>query len=126
MAEFDFGTWLSQNSPSPVASSAPLRAQVQQARILDKYEDIQFLRDGEDVPLQRVRIEWTEGISDADSDLGVATVRRGYIMGFKDHPTLPDLDVREWDTFRLYKQEYTVKSVNYHLIGQIQAVFEAV
>lgn len=124
---FDFGGWL-QGGLSIIAGQGPLRAQIQMARILDKPypEPIVFLRNGVSLPGQTVRIEWTEALTDMESENGITVARRGYIMGFKDHPVYADLDVQDWDTFRIYNREYTVQSVNYHLIGQIQAQFEAV
>jgi hypothetical protein len=121
----DFGSWLAGGA-SVIAAQAPLRAQIQAERILDKPESVSFFRNGVSIAAQTVRIEWTESLTEANSDLGTVTLRRGYIMGFKGHPTLPDLDVEKWDTFRLYDNEYTVTSVNYHLIGQKQASFESV
>lgn len=125
MSGINFGQWLAGGA-SIVAAQAPLRAQVQAARILDKPESVQFTRNGVKLAAQTIRIEWTDSLTEVNSDLGSATLRRGYIMGFKSHPTLADLNVQEWDTFSIYDNQYTVTSVNKHLIGQIQASFEAV
>lgn len=123
---FDFGGWLSQNIIGLAQSQASIRAQIQHSRILDKPETVAFTRNGAKIAAQVVRLEWTDSLTEVDSDLGSATLRRGYVMGFKSHPTLPDLNVQEWDTFSIYDNQYTVTSVNKHLIGQIQAAFEAV
>lgn len=120
----DIGAYLSGGF-SLVQAQKGLRAQIQALRIEDKPENISFTRYEVDLPEQRVRVEWSDSLSDANSDAGTATLRRGYIFGYKDHPTLPDLDIQEWDTFVLYDNQYTVTSVNHHLIGQIQAAFEA-
>jgi hypothetical protein len=95
-------------------------------RILDKPVSLEFLRNGTYLAPQQVRLEWDNTALNADSDLGSATMRRGYLFGVKDHPTLPDLDIAEWDTFVIEADEYTVVSINHHLIGQVQALFEAV
>jgi hypothetical protein len=124
----DFNSWLAGGS-SIVQAQKPLRAAVQAARIADKPVSITIRRGGVDLPPQTVRIEWTDAVSSVDSDLGEAAVRRGYIIHHKDHATLPDLDIQEWDVFVLKdldKNEYTVKSINHHLVGQIQAFFESV
>lgn len=121
----DIGNILS--SSTLVSGSAPLRAQVQWARIQDKPTVVQFTRNGVELDDQTVRIEFHDTTpSDSVGVSGVSFARRGTLFGIQDHPTLADLDIDEWDTFRLEEKEYTVTSVNRHIHGQVQAEFEAV
>lgn len=122
----DFGAWLARSTVLGPASQVSRRAEIEWARIQDKPESIALLRYGTRMAAQTVRIEWDDTSLNANSELGSATMRRGYIFGVKDHPTEPDLDIDEWDTFVLETHEYTIVSVNKLLIGQIQALFEAV
>lgn len=124
MSDFDFGGWL--GGGSVVAASIPLRAQIQAARIADKPTTVQFKRNGVFLPEQTIRIEWTETVTEMESELGITALRRGHIIHYKDHPTLPDLDIDKWDTFVLDDKEYTVTSVNRELTGQLQATVEVV
>ena len=127
MSDLNFGAWLGVGSQviGPSTQHA-LRAEIEWSRIQDKPVSVAFLRYGTRLAAQTVRIEWDDTATNANSELGSATMRRGYIFGLKSHPTLPDLDVDEWDTFVLETHEYTVVSVNNLLIGQKQALFEAV
>ena len=104
-----------------------LRAQVQWARIQDKSTDIILRRNGVDLPIQTVRLEQDDTYpQDAMDDSGKSWVRRFVMFGVRGHPDIDDLDVDAWDTFVMEDQEFTVVSVNRSLIGQIQAVVEAV
>lgn len=104
-----------------------LRAQVQGARIQDKPTDVEFIREGVALPVQTVRIEFHDTTpSDSVGVSGVSFARKGTLFGVRGHPEIGDLDIDEWDTFVMDEKEYTITSVNRHLIGQIQAEFEAI
>jgi hypothetical protein len=111
---------------SVVLAQAPFRAQVEWARIQDKPTSIQLDRRGVTQAAQTVRIELDNTISNATSDAGDSTSRRATIFGIKDHPTLPDTDIRLWDVFILDSVEYTVTQVNRQMHGAIQAYAEGV
>lgn len=121
----DYGS-LIQSGTSLVRSSAPLRAQVQWARILDKPTEIVLIRQEVAQPAQTVRIELENTITMETGSGGTAASRQATLFGIQDHPTLPDTDVQEWDVFVLDNQEYTVTSVNRQTHGQIQAYCEGV
>lgn len=120
----DFGTYL--NQPSLIQAQIPMRATLAWARILDNPTDVSFTREGVNLEPQPVRIEFDDPVSDVSSEAGQGTRRRGYIFGLFAHPQLPDLDVRNWDTFRMDDMEFTVNFVNRQLQWEIQASFEAV
>lgn len=104
-----------------------LRALIQEARIQDKQMDIELIRNGVALEPQPVRIELYDTYpSDSSSAAGTFFIRRGVIFGVRGHPELDDLDIDEFDTFVFEEKEYQVMNVNRHLIGQIQAEFEAV
>lgn len=124
----DFGGLLATAPRGIVQSQYALRAQIQWARILDKPTDIQIKRNSVFLPtIQTVRIEqddtFPQGVAD---DSGMGSARRLIVFGVRGHPDIDDLDIDTWDRFTLEEQEYTVLSVNRHLIGQVQAVVEAV
>lgn len=122
----DLGELLSVQS-SVVQAQKALRSWVQIARLNDKPMNIAFYRDGVYLTVQAVRIEFEDLHStEAASDSGSGFARRGVLFGVKDNPTESDLDVKEWDTFVLDTEEYTIVQVNRTLIGQIQCQFEAV
>jgi hypothetical protein len=111
---------------SIVQAQRNMRAWVQLSRLGDKWETVEFKRDGAHLASQTVRIEFDNTFpTEADSDSGVGFSHRGILFGIKDHPTLADLDVDVWDTFVLYDQEFTIMSVNKTLFGQIQCWFES-
>lgn len=121
----DFGSWLGQAN-SLVASQWQLRAQVQWARIQDKETDISLFRNGVELSPQTVRIELYNTITDANDESGVASIRDAIVFGIRGHPTLDDTDIKVWDTFVYEDVEYTVRSVNLRVIGQVQAFCESV
>jgi hypothetical protein len=120
----DFGAYLT-NGLRP-SDQYQIRAQIQQSRIEDKAILVSFLRDGIYLPEQQVRIEYDNSVTKADSELGSVGMRKVILFGVKGHPTVDDLDVRVWDTFRMDEVEYTVVQVNRTLIGQIQVHCEGV
>lgn len=120
----DFNAWVAQ--PSIVQSQWQQRAMVQWARILDKPFDIELLRENVKLPVQTIRIEYDDTFSELNSELGSAGFRRVILFGVRGHPEIDDFDVLAWDTFRMDEQEFTVRTVNRTLIGQIQAHCEAV
>lgn len=119
-----FGDWLTQSSP--VAASSSIRAQIQASRTADKLTSVVFLRDGLEIAAQSVRVEYNNTFTETSSELGVAAERRVTLFAPKGHPTIADLNVRVWDTFRIDEVEYSVMQVNRTLIGQVQVQCEAV
>lgn len=122
----NFGAWISQPNASVVSTQWGLRAQVQWARILDKPTDVEFIRNGVKLEPQTVRIEYDDTIANVKSEAGNSTLRKVMVFGVRGHPEIDDLDVNLWDTFVMNDAEYTVVSVNEHLIGQVQAYCEMV
>lgn len=122
----DFGKALGHASSLFSPTQFSLFAQIQEARINDKPVDIEFMRAEMRLPTQTVRIEFHDTTpSGGDSESGIDWLKRGIIYGVRGHPEIDDLDVREWDTFTMDKQEYTVVHVNKQVEGQVQAEFEA-
>ena len=121
----DFGKWLA-GSGSVVKSQIPLRASIQQLRILDKEIDIVFLRRGDKLPPQTVRLELEDNARSMTDDSGEGFAVQATVFGIHGHPTLPDTDIKVWDTFRMDGMEYTVRVVNRQMHGQIQAYCEGV
>lgn len=110
-----------------VQAQKALRAWIQFARLGDKWADVALNRGGSYLPTQTVRIEFNSGLSlGAESAAGSGFAQRGVLFGLKDHPTLPDLDAKEYDTFVLEDEEYTITHVNRTLFGQMQCQFEVV
>jgi hypothetical protein len=125
----DFGGLLATASRSIVQSQTALRAQIQWSRILDKPTEIKINRNGQFLAIgsQTVRIEQDDTFAQSqDGDAGIGYSRRLIVFGVRGHPTIDDLDIDEWDRFTMEEQEYTVLSVNRHLIGQVQAQVEAI
>lgn len=121
----DFGKYMSKR-PSWVASQFALRAQIQQARVLDKETDIELQRSGTWLPIQTVRVEFDSTYNEVDGASGSGSSRKVTLFGVRGHPEIDDFDVRPWDTFTMDDMEFTIISVNKQIIGQIQAHAEAV
>lgn len=121
----NFGEWLAGGS-GIVQGQWPLRAQIKWARILNMPTAVQFLREGIRLDEQIVSIEFENAFSNADSEVGSATLRKGTLHGLRGHPEINDLDVERWDTFVLDNIEFTIAAVNKQMIGEVQADFEAV
>lgn len=121
----DFIQWLSGGG-SIVQSQWQLRAQIQASRINDKPVDVSLIRNGVKLDPQTIRIEFDNNAGEANSEFGSAAMRRVILFGVKGHPELDDFNVAVWDTFTMDEQEFTVRTVNKTLIGQIQAHAEAV
>jgi hypothetical protein len=109
-----------------VKSQIPLRAAIQQSRILDKEIDITILRFGNTLEPQTVRLELEENARSMSDDSGEAFSIQATVFGIHGHPTLPDTDIKVWDTFRHDGMEFTVRVVNRQTHGQIQAYCEGV
>lgn len=122
----DFGSWLSSGASQFVPTQVALRAQVEWSRIQDKATDIQINRNGTLLDPQTVRIEYDDTFANAVSDLGNSTLRKVMVFGIHGHPEIDDTDIKVWDTFIMDDLEYTVVSVNRHVLGQVQAYCEAV
>jgi hypothetical protein len=125
MQPIDFGGWM-RGGASIVKAQAPLRAEIERMRILDKDTDIELLREGIRLDSQTVRIEWDDISADATDASGDSTRRVAIIFGIQGHPSLPDTDIKTWDTFVFEDVEYTVVSVNKRMHGVIQAECEVV
>lgn len=121
----DFAKWM-QGSGSIVKSQIPFRAQIQALRILDKEVDIAFLRHGTRLAPQTVRVELEDNSPSSGDEMSQAFVVQATVFGIHGHPTLPDTDIKVWDTFTLDGMEFTVKVVNRQMHGQVQAYCEAV
>lgn len=123
---FDFNGYLSQTS-SLVQRQRSIRATVQASRIADKpVLSVSFLRRGENIDPQDVRIEYDDFTRDAEDESGDAELVKGTLFGVQGHDTIEDLDVEPMDTFIHDDKEFTITFVNRNTIGQIQAFFEAV
>lgn len=122
----DLGKMMSEQT-SLVQAQKATRAWVQLSRLGDKWETVELQRGSTYLDPQDVRIEFGTTMSiGVSSSAGSGFAQKGILFGLKDHPTLPDLDAREWDTFVLHDEEYTITHVNRTLIGQIQCHFEVV
>ncbi len=119
----DIGAMLA--GTSIVLAQAPFRAQVEWARIQDKPTTIRIRRGTTVLADQVVRLEMGITMTPSEGASGISTMGEGILFGIQDHPTLPDTDIDEWDTFVLGEKEYTITHVNRHLHGQIQAEFGA-
>jgi hypothetical protein len=123
----DIGKLISGAGGRIIPAQAPLRAQIEWARILDKPTVVELERGSETLPPQTVRLEFDNGNpGDATSVSGSSAIRRLTIFGIENHPTLPDTDIDAWDTFVLEDQEYTVVTVNHQTHGSVQAYCEAI
>lgn len=112
---------------SYVQTQKALRAWIQVARLGDKWETISFRRGATYLDPQTVRLEFHGNLSaEASSAAGTGFAQKGVLFGLKNHPTLPDLDAKEFDTFVLGTEEYTITHVNRTLLGQMQCQFEVV
>lgn len=122
----DLGKMMGEQT-SLVQAQKATRAWVQLSRLGDKWETVELQRGSTYLDPQDVRIEFGTTMSiGVSSSAGSGFAQKGILFGLKDHPTLPDLDAREWDTFVLHDEEYTITHVNRTLIGQIQCHFEVV
>lgn len=115
-----FESWLSQGG-GIARTQTGLRASVQRSRILDKESEISLLRNGTYLPPQSVRIEMDDSDSTSMGEISGGFTRGAVVFGIHGHPELDDTDIEEWDTFIFDNMEFTVNSVNRHLIGQVQA-----
>lgn len=125
MMSLDFSKWLAGGS-SLVKAQIPIRAAIQASRILDKDTSIVLARGLTRLPAQIVRLEYQDWATGDTSDMGVTDMRKLTVFGIKDHPTLPDTNIQDGDTFILESKEFTVINVNRQLHGQVQAHAEAV
>lgn len=122
----DIGAWLRGNGDSFVRAQAPVRAQIQWARIMDNPLEIRFMRGSTLLPAQTVRLEWSNGVTDNADMSGDTSQRQVIVYGIQGHPELDDTDVKIWDTFVYEKIEYTVTSVNRRSHGSIKAYCDGV
>lgn len=114
------------NKNSVVASSIALRAQVTWMRIQDKAVEISLKRRGVWLDPQILRIELDNFVTSNEDESGYGYARKGILFGIHGHPELDDSDIQTMDSFVMDNCEYTVMSVNRHLVGEIQATFEMV
>ena len=121
----DFSAWLSGGGAF-VKTQVPLRATIQQSRILDKEVDLILVRRGIKLSPQTVRVELEDTTRLMDDDSGQGFAIQATVFGIHGHPTLDDTDIQVWDTFTLDKMEFTVRVVNRQMHGQVQAYCEAV
>lgn len=122
----DLNAWLGTSGLINSTTRAEARAALAWKRINDKPTSVVFTTGaGAVLSAQIVRLEYDDGVSEAQSVTGPTPVRRLVIFGIKDHATEPDTVVDEG--YRLWADgdEYTCIDVIYS-IGEVQAIFEAV
>lgn len=110
------------NSPMGQISER-IRAERAWVRINRKPTEVSFIRNGEALDPQTVRIEFSSGGSNS-TDAGVTTVgvQSVVIFGVKGHPRIPDTNVQRNDRLVLNDEEYTIEAVNANQPGEKQAV----
>lgn len=96
-------------------------------KIQDKPAVITILRRGQPLAPQTVRLEnsnygnlverTTSGFEVGDQDM--------HVLGLKDHPSLPDLDIRRGDIFIYDGKTWKVANIITTNLGWIQAYVEA-
>lgn len=100
-----------------MANKSQRRAHGTVRRIMDKWADVQFLRNGVWLDAQTVRIEPRSGVQFA-ADLGtgnaVTFIERCTVFGVRDHAVLPDLDAKIGDHFGYKDNIYIVIEVTDH------------
>jgi hypothetical protein len=120
-----FQQWIAAIPTKLTAGQAQNRAVLAYRRILQKPSSIAFkTSSGTTLDPQIVRIESDNRANPVQGVSGVAPKRQVIIFGIRNHPSIPDTDIKEGYTFNLEKDRYTVRDVIYTL-GEVQAVTEA-
>jgi hypothetical protein len=84
-------------------------------------------RNGVMQAAQTVRMEYDKQARDAVSAAGQGSVRALMLFGVRDHPTVPDTDIKKGDRFVYKEREYTLLDPIYPLPGgEVQCRAEAV
>jgi hypothetical protein len=109
---------------NPDLDRSAIRAILAWGRISAKPYQITFKTPSGRIAAQTVRLESDSRISIAESAAGLAPVRKVTIFGIKDHPDLPDTDIKEGYTFFYQEDTYFVRDV-IHTLGEVQGISEA-
>lgn len=117
-----FDNWI--GSSNLAITSAESRAALEWRRIQDRPTQIEITRQGEQLPLQTVRVEWNDTariVNGEKIDRGAQYVT---VFGIRDHACEDDTDIQRSDRFTIEKVVYEVISIMTPP-GEIQAVCEA-
>lgn len=107
---------------SPV--NAAQRAGDSVRRILRDPKTVTFIRNGETLDPQTVRIEKSSG-GESANELGEIVVQPIIVFGAKDHPFFPDIDMQTGDRFFYENMMYEIKTVM-EFPGELQGYGERV
>lgn len=116
-------------SPYPAthaADKSEARSFTTVRRIMDKPSDIIIMRGSTPLTSQTVRIEGrssTRVLGTLQNSNQSTFLREITVFGIRDHPTLPDLNVKVNDRFGYAGDSYMVIGVTLHA-GEIQAAAE--
>lgn len=95
--------------------------------ISDKPQQIEIVRHNQTLAPQTVRIETTRIAPDRDTMFaGRENNANAVLIGYKDHPTIPDTDIRAGDRFALNGSRYEVRFIFPETPGSIQAWLEVI
>ena len=117
----DLNAWLSRY-PSDIPVST--KAELTWRRINQEPTVIRIRRKGATLAPQTVRVEQNLRVREdlkTNSNLGVTIT---VVFGLRDHPTLPDTDIKPRDRFLYENSEFEVVTVIVHE-GEVQAICEA-
>lgn len=95
--------------------------------IAEKSVSIVLIRNSVSLSAQTVRIEQTR----IQPDVNVGPAGREHrsnavLLGYKDHPTIPDLDIKAGDKFEVDGTSFEVRLIFPAVIGHVQAWLEVV
>lgn len=87
-------------------------------------ETITIRRGATTLAPQTVRIEQNLRVREDVNETSTMGVAITVVIGLRDHPTLPDTNIRPRDRFVLHGVEYEVTTIIEHP-GEVQAVLES-
>lgn len=126
----DFGQWLA----APRLTTNLLRANITAARIAQKPSTILVARGTVELTEQTVRLETASGDRTVTGEGGMTHTIDAVVLGYKDHPSIPDTDLLPGDTFVVEgENEETDVAKQYRVIalavatpGSLQAYVEVI
>lgn len=116
----DLDAWMGDRFP--LATLQSLNTAADTARLVaDKPTSIGVVRAGVPLLEQSVRIEPLGRPVYVPSGGGITAMADALVLGHKDHPTIPDTDLRTGDRFSVGAVAYEVVAVTPGLPGSLQA-----
>jgi hypothetical protein len=121
----DFDAWQGTSFPLSTWRDDTDRG-VDTARLIaEKSSSITITRAGSQLSAQTVRLEPLSGPSEGRSEAGIVSNTDVLVIGYKDHASITDTNIRRGDRFYYSGQLYTVTQVLPDVPKRVLAIGEA-